>query len=65
MGSAYFTSILILPFVVPVINRIIVPKLRELSIRSAYEYLEKRFNVGTRKLASGICSPHCELPTSS
>ena len=53
-GIAYFTSNLILPFVVPVINRIIVPKLRKLPIRSAYEYLEKRFNVDTRKLASGV-----------
>lgn len=53
-GISYFASLLALPFVVLVVNRTVAPMLRELPIRSAYEYLEKRFDIGTRKLASGV-----------
>lgn len=51
-GIAYFGSILAIPLIIPVTNRILIPILMRLPITSAYEYLEQRFDVKTRSLAS-------------
>jgi solute:Na+ symporter, SSS family len=51
-GIAYFSGFAALPLVVPVINRVLIPVLRSLHVTSAYEYLEKRFDVRFRSLAS-------------
>ena len=51
-GIAYFGSILAIPLIIPVTNRVLIPILMRLPITSAYEYLEKRFDVRVRSLAS-------------
>ena len=51
-GIAYFTSILVLVFAVPIVNRLLIPVIVGQSITSAYEYLEKRFGLGIRSMAS-------------
>lgn len=51
-GVGYFTGILSLPLVVPAINRILMPVFRSRSITSLYEYLEYRFCLRMRILAS-------------
>lgn len=51
-GIAYFSGVLAIPFIIPVVNRILIPILKSLPIASAYEYLEKRFDVRFRTLAS-------------
>lgn len=51
-GVAYFSGVVALPLVVPVINKVLIPMLRSLPITSAYEYLEKRFDVRFRSLAA-------------
>ena len=38
-----FVAYLIVPLVIPVINRIVLPILMKLLISSAYDYLDKRF----------------------
>ena len=53
-GIGYFSGFAALPLAIPVINRILIPALRSLNITSAYEYLEKRFDVRFRSLASLI-----------
>ena len=53
-GVAYFSGVLVIPLIVPTINRIIIPKFYELPITSAYEYLEGRFNVKVRTLAAAV-----------
>ncbi len=51
-GIAYLSGIIAMPLFVPVANRILIPVLRRLPITSVYEYLEKRFDVRFRSLAS-------------
>ena len=53
-GIAYMAGIIAMPLFVPVANQILLPVLRRLPITSAYEYLEKRFDVRFRSLASLI-----------
>ena len=40
--------------IMPVVVFVFLPFYRRLNVTSAYEYLEKRFNVGTRLVASGL-----------
>jgi len=51
-GVAYFSGLLILPFIPPLLNRLWIPILTRLPITSAYEYLEKRYDGSVRTLAS-------------
>lgn len=44
-GLGFFVAYLIVPLVIPVINRIVLPILMRLPISSAYDYLDKRFGV--------------------
>ncbi|MEW5978967.1 MAG: sodium/solute symporter [Acidobacteriota bacterium] len=53
-GVAYFSGLVVIPLIVPVVNRVLIPTLRSLPITSAYEYLEKRFDVRFRSLASSV-----------
>jgi len=53
-GIAYFSGLVAIPLIIPVINRVLIPMLRSLPITSAYEYLEKRFDVRVRTLASMV-----------
>ncbi len=53
-GLAYFTGVLALPLAVPVITRILLPKLMTLRITSMYEYLESRYDVQVRVLAAMV-----------
>ena len=53
-GIGYFANLLVVPLIVPVVNRVIIPVFARMPITSAYEYLEKRFDGGTRSLASVI-----------
>jgi len=40
--------------ITPIVIYVFLPFYRRLNITSAYEYLEKRFNLGTRMVASGL-----------
>jgi SSS family solute:Na+ symporter len=53
-GIAYFSGVVAIPLIVPVVNRVLIPTLKSLPITSAYQYLEKRFDVRFRTLAAGI-----------
>jgi SSS family solute:Na+ symporter len=53
-GVAFFSGLLALPLVIPVINRILIPMLMSLPITSMYEYLEQRYDVRVRTLAAAI-----------
>lgn len=53
-GISYFAGLIALPFVIPVVTRLILPVLLALPITSAYEYLEKRFSRNVRKLAGFV-----------
>ncbi len=53
-GLAYFTGVLALPLAVPVMTRILLPKLMTLRITSMYEYLEGRYDVQVRVLAAVV-----------
>lgn len=44
-GLGFFIAYLIVPLVIPVINRLVLPILMRLPISSAYDYLDKRFGV--------------------
>lgn len=44
-GLGFFVAYLIVPFIIPVINRVVLPIIMKLPISSAYEYLEKRFDL--------------------
>ena len=48
----YFVSIFGLFLIIPVITRAFIPFYRRLDVTTAYEYLEKRFNVVVRMLGS-------------
>lgn len=49
---AYIVGILSLPLLAPVIIRFYLPFFRQLNVTSAYEYLERRFNLGLRWFGS-------------
>lgn len=53
-GVAYFTGLLGLPLAIPVLTRILLPKLMSLGITSMYEYLEQRYHATLRRLAAGV-----------
>jgi SSS family solute:Na+ symporter len=53
-GVKYFTGVLGYVFVIPVVNRILIPFLMRLPVTSVYEYIEKRFNVTVRSMAAAI-----------
>ncbi|MCS6953175.1 MAG: sodium/solute symporter [Bryobacterales bacterium] len=55
-GLAFFTGLLGLPLAIPVVTRILLPKLTSLGITSMYEYLEQRYSAGLRRLAAAIFS---------
>ena len=50
-GFGFFIAYLIVPLIVPVINRVVLPILMKLNITSAYDYLEKRFDYRVTKIA--------------
>src|SRR5688572_25496844 len=49
---AYFFSALAIVALAPVVTRIYLPFFRQLDVTSAYEYLERRFNLATRWFGS-------------
>ncbi|MBK9167804.1 MAG: sodium/solute symporter [Bryobacterales bacterium] len=53
-GLAYFVGTLAFPFIIPFLNRMLIPVLMRLPITSVYEYLERRFDRRTRKLVAAI-----------
>ena len=63
MGSAAFVfahdltlmlGMLATPFTIPVVNGVILPFYHRLPITTGYEYLERRFNVALRSIASTL-----------
>lgn len=48
----YFVGVLTWFLVVPIVTRVYIPFLRSLDVTTAYEYLEARFNYGTRLIAA-------------
>jgi len=57
-GIGFFSSLLIVPLIAPVVNRFVVPVFARMPITSAYEYLEKRYGPGTRTLAALVFMVH-------
>jgi SSS family solute:Na+ symporter len=53
-GLGLFVAYLILPFVIPVTNRVVLPVMMRLPINSAYEYLEKRFGAGVSRFSAYV-----------
>jgi SSS family solute:Na+ symporter len=53
-GIGYFASLLVVPLIPPVVNRLIVPVFARLPITSAYEYLEKRYDRRLRTFSAAI-----------
>lgn len=53
-GLGFFVAYLIVPLVIPVTTRVIIPSFLGLPITSAYEYLEKRFGPGVTRLAAYV-----------
>lgn len=53
-GLGFFVAYLIVPLVIPVINRIVLPILMKLPISSAYDYLDKRFGTGVMKTSEYV-----------
>ena len=51
-GVGIFTGYLALPLVVPLVSRTVLPVIKRLPITSAYEYLERRFDVSVRSLSA-------------
>lgn len=51
-GWGFFSSLLIVPLIPPVVNRLLLPLFAGLRITSAYEYLEHRFDARVRTLAA-------------
>ncbi len=51
-GIGFGASVLSFVFIIPVVNRIIIPFLMNLRVTSVYEYIEQRFNVQARLLAA-------------
>jgi SSS family solute:Na+ symporter len=57
-GITFFSGTLMIPIAVPIVNRIIMPAIRRQPIRSAYQYLERRYGPGTKTLASVVFLTH-------
>jgi SSS family solute:Na+ symporter len=53
-GLAYFTGLAGLPLAIPVVTRLLLPRLMALRITSMYEYLERRYSPAVRTLAAAI-----------
>ena len=51
-GVGFFSSLLAMVFVVPVVNRFIIPALMRLPVTTVYDYLERRFGLSTRMLGA-------------
>ncbi|NWG12233.1 MAG: sodium/solute symporter [Acidobacteria bacterium] len=51
-GLPFFTASLCYVFVIPTVNRVIIPFLMRLRVTSIYEYLEQRFSATTRSIAA-------------
>ena len=51
-GVGNFTGYLALPLVVPFVSRTVLPVIKRLPITSAYEYLERRFDVSVRSISA-------------
>jgi SSS family solute:Na+ symporter len=50
-GLGFFVAYLIVPFIVPVINRVVLPIIMSLPISSAYDYLDKRFDIRVTRVS--------------
>lgn len=48
----YFFMLMTIIMIMPVVTRFFIPFYRRLNVTSAYEYLDKRFNYGSRLVAS-------------
>jgi len=57
-GVTYFAGTLMVPAMVPIVSRVIIPTITRMPITSAYEYLEKRFGHPTRRLATLVFLVH-------
>jgi solute:Na+ symporter, SSS family len=53
-GPAFFSSLLALPLTVAVISYIVIPTFKAMPYSSAYEYLDRRFGGGVRRLAAVV-----------
>lgn len=53
-GLGYFTGLLGLPLAIPVVTRLILPRLMSLQLTSVYAYLEQRYHPAMRTLAAAI-----------
>ncbi|NLY02235.1 MAG: sodium/solute symporter [Rhodopirellula sp.] len=53
-GVGYFASLLSFVFVIPLVNRLIIPALMRLPVTSVYEYFERRYHVGVRLLGATV-----------
>jgi len=53
-GLGFFVAYLIVPFIIPVINRVVLPILMSLPISSAYDYLEKRFGIKVTRMSEYV-----------
>ena len=51
-GIGMSTGYLALPLVVPLVSRTVLPVIKRLPITSAYEYLERRFDVSVRSISA-------------
>lgn len=54
IGLILLWSLLAFPLVYPVVTRVFIPLFREMNAYTAYEYLEQRFDLRVRLLASGL-----------
>jgi SSS family transporter len=50
----YLFYLLAIPMIMPFVARFFIPFYRRLNVTSAYEYLSRRFNMGTRMIASTL-----------
>lgn len=50
-GFGFFIAYLIVPFIIPVINRVVLPILMKLNITSAYDYLDQRFDIRVTRVS--------------
>jgi solute:Na+ symporter, SSS family len=53
-GIGFFSLTLAYIFVIPTVNRFVIPLLMRLPVTSVYEYVENRFSSATRTLAASI-----------
>lgn len=53
-GLGFFVAYLVVPLVIPFINRLVIPILMRLRLASAYEYLDRRFNNRVTRLSAYV-----------